>query len=206
MPPVIRMASQNCKCPVELLRHYQPGQCMRQSHRPKRQQQLRSLARCLCPPACPTNSKNNMLAPLVSPRTKPSGKSLRTHLPPTAIQQHYQRRRPSLLAFQPVKQRLLGLETLRTALGKSRAAFKIALNQRVQFVLRSRPGSNVCQRNLHAEENSSTRLSCVARLAGQRVEKTQTYCLFLEFNNPFLQFSITQPLIARQTHSVTPLP
>ena len=40
MSRVIRVARQNCKCPVELLGHHQPRQGVGQSHRPEREQQL----------------------------------------------------------------------------------------------------------------------------------------------------------------------
>ena len=47
MPSVIRMASQYCKCPIDLLCQDQPGQLMRQRHGAKGQQALRPAAKTL---------------------------------------------------------------------------------------------------------------------------------------------------------------
>jgi len=159
MSCVIRMASQNCKCPVELLGHHQPGQRMGQRHRTQRQQSARAgrpRASRIGPSAGRTNRENNMLMPFVAASAQPPGKILRGHLPPAAVQQHCQRRRSPLLPLQPLKHRFLGPEPFRPAAGKRRASLQISLDRRVKHVSGSWAYANMCERNLHHEEHTAT--------------------------------------------------
>ena len=149
MSCVIRVASQNCKRPVELLGHHQPGQRMRQGHRTQREQQLSPLPRRLRPPTRRTHGKNNVLAPLVPASAEPPRKFLRRHLLSSSVQQYRQRRRPPMLLLHPFKKGFFCPEPFGLATRKGRTAPEIHCDQRIHFVLSPRPGSNMGQRNLH---------------------------------------------------------
>jgi hypothetical protein len=68
---------------------------------------------------------------------------------------------------QPFNHGLLGAECLRPAARKRRAPFEIGLNQRVERVLRTGPGPDMRECDLHGKEHNST---ATARAAGTALE------------------------------------
>src|SRR5665213_1570833 len=161
------MAGQNCNCAVDLFCHHQPRQRVGHRHRPEREQELRLFTGCVRPAAGRTHRENDVLAPLVAACAQPPGECLRGHLPPATVQQHRNGWRSTLLPPQPFKHGLLSAECLRPAARKRRATFEIGFNQRVERVLRTGPGPDMRQRNLHGEEDNST---ATARAAGSKQE------------------------------------
>ena len=158
MSRVIRVASQNCKCPVELLGHHQPRQRVGQRHRPQRQQQLRLLA---APPQTSRSpdpmaktmcwlpsSRRDPQPPAQSPLRSSACPGCPAAPPPPASA-------PAAAPATPASASSVRNPSVPQR-ANCRAALQVGLNQRVEFVLRSRPGSNMSQRNLHGKQHIST--------------------------------------------------
>jgi hypothetical protein len=198
MPRVVRMASQNCKCPVELLGHHQPCVRMGQRHWTQRQQQLRSCARHIRPATGRAYGKNNVLGAFIAPHAKPPRKLLRTHRPPAPVQQRRHCRRSPLLPIQPLNHRLFGAESLRMATRKRRTPLKVGLNHRVKLVLRSRSGCNMSQRYLHGEEHISTGMP-------RPVAKQEFWCQIWNISRRIYSFSYLPEFNQRMSHELKTL-
>jgi len=158
MSYVVRMARENCTCPVELLGHHQASQLVSQSHSPQREQAAaaRALSACLLRPSIRrADGKDDTLCALVAVPSQPGSQSLRSHLPCARIEHQDNRLRAAPLPVQPVEQRLLASECFCSARRKLSAAFKIAVDKPVESVLCARPDVDVGERYLHDEENTA---------------------------------------------------
>ena len=87
MACVVRVPSQYCKCPVDLFRHYQARQLMRQRHGAERQQGLGPLACAVGPATRRPNGENNGLLPGIFAFAQPFGERLGGERLAAAIEQ-----------------------------------------------------------------------------------------------------------------------
>ena len=157
MPPVIRVARENCKCSIDLFRSHQAGETVGHRHRSKGKQQLGSSAGSIGPTAGWPDGKHNMLRAIIPPLPDPGRKCFGSHLPTPAIQQDRGRWSSPLLFGKPLQERFLRPKGLALATREGSAARQIDLTERVVFVFRARAGTrtraNVYQSDLHEEEN-----------------------------------------------------
>ena len=153
MTCVIRVARENCKCPVELLGHNQSRKGMSHGKRPQRKQKLGLCSGCRRPTVGWPDCENNILRALVAQRSEPCGKRFRNHLPATAIKQHRNRRGPCLLSAEPVEEGLLGLERFRPAAGEARAAIEIEVRKGIKSIFGIGLGADMSQGDLHRWED-----------------------------------------------------
>ena len=73
---VVRVPSQNCKCPIDLFGQYQPGERVGQRERSQREQQSGSFTGRIRPSVRRTDGKGNVLRALVAANPQPPGKGI----------------------------------------------------------------------------------------------------------------------------------
>jgi len=125
---VVRVARENCTCAIDLLRHHQARQRVRQRHRPQREHSTAAFGlrpSLVGPSIRRPDRKDHVLRSLVAALSQPQRQFLRAHLPSAAIKQHQQAFRPAALMPDPFQHRLFAVKSLGPASYHPSAALQI---------------------------------------------------------------------------------
>jgi len=171
------MAGENRKCAIELLGHDEARESVGHGHGSQREQQLSAQTRDFGPSAGRANGEDNLLRALVAAFAEPCGKTFRSHLAATAIEQYSDGGRASFEALQPIEQRLLGAESFGLAMRECGTAAQISCGERFEFIPRGGARADVRQCEVHGGRISHRGGECTGFDAWGRLRPGVGVCL-----------------------------